>query len=261
MQTKIGAFCDKILEAGWLLAIVAVPSFFNIYSSRVYEPDKLTFLRSLAVFMLAAWLIRLIEQEGGERRDLKSWIKDTPLVLPTLLLAFVYLLTTFTSIVPRVSWAGSYQRLQGTYTTFSYLVIFAMMLQTLRTRVQIERLITAAILTSVPISFYGILQHYGLDPLPWIGNVQSRVASNMGNAIFVSAYLIMIAPLTWARAFDAFAALLLEEEGSTVDVIRGAVYVFVAALQAITIYWSRSRGPLLGFVAGGLFFLLASSCR
>ncbi|OQY24985.1 MAG: hypothetical protein B6I34_03010 [Anaerolineaceae bacterium 4572_32.1] len=130
------------------------------------------------------------------------------------------------------------------------------MLQTLRTRVQIERLITAAILTSVPISFYGILQHYGLDPLPWIGNVQARVASNMGNAIFVSAYLIMIAPLTWARAFDAFAALLLEEEGSTVDVIRGAVYVFVAALQAITIYWSRSRGPLLGFVAGALFFLL-----
>lgn len=265
MQTKIGALCDKILEAGWLVALIAVPAFFNIYSNRVYEPDKLTFLRSVAVFMVAVWLIRLIEQGGArssgnsggvERFDVGALIKNTPLVLPVLLLVIVYILTTITSVVPRTSLWGSYQRLQGTYTTLSYIVIFAMMLQTLRTRAQIDRLITMAILVSVPISFYGILQHYGLDPLPWIGNVQARVASNMGNAIFVSAYLIMIAPLTWARAFDAFAALLLEEEGSTADVIRGAVYIFVAALQFITIYWSRSRGPFLGYLAGLLFFLL-----
>jgi tetratricopeptide (TPR) repeat protein len=265
MRTKLGALCDKILEAGWLVAIMTVPVFFNIHSQRIYEPDKLTFLRSVAVFMIAVWLIRLIEQggaralrdEGGsEQFDVGALIKSTPLVLPTLLLVGVYLLTTITSIAPRVSFWGSYQRLQGTYTTLSYVVIFAIMLQTLRTRVQIDRLVTMAILTSVPISFYGILQHYGLDPLPWVGDVQARVASNMGNSIFLAAYLIMIAPLTWARAFDAFAALLLEEEGSTADVIRGAIYVFIAALQVIAIYWTGSRGPQLGFMAGGLFFVL-----
>jgi tetratricopeptide (TPR) repeat protein len=264
MRTKIGVFCDRVLEVAWLLAIITVPTFFNIYSSRVYEPDKLTFLRSIAVLVIAFWLIRLIEQGerrpsesgGSERLDVGALIKDTPLALPTLLLVGVYILSTITSIVPGVSLWGSYQRLQGTYTTLSYIVIFAIMLQTLRTRAQIDRLVMMAILVSVPISFYGILQHYGLDPLPWVGDVTSRVASNMGNAIFVAAYLIMIAPLTWARAFDAFAALLLEEEGSTADVVRGAIYVFVAALQTIAIYWSGSRGPQLGFLAGGLFFLL-----
>lgn len=265
MHTKISALCDKILEAGWLVTLITVPVFFNIYSSRVYEPDKLTFLRSVAIFMIAVWLIRLIELGGvrssgggGEpgRFDAGALIKDTPLVLPTLLLVGIYLLTTITSVASRTSLWGSYQRLQGTYTTLSYIVIFAIMLQTLHSRAQIDRLVTLAILVSVPVSFYGILQHYNLDPLPWVGNVQARVASNMGNSIFVSAYLIMIAPLTWARAFDAFAALLLEEEGSTADVIRGAVYVFIAALQVITIYWSGSRGPQLGLVAGGLFFLL-----
>lgn len=265
MRTKLGALCDKILEAGWLAAIITVPTFFNIHSSRIYEPDKLTFLRSVAVFMAAIWLIRLVEQggarvprgrDGSEQLDVGALIKSTPLVLPTLLLVGVYLLTTITSVVPRVSLWGSYQRLQGTYTTLSYIVVFAIMLQTLRTRAQIDRLVTVAILTSVPISFYGILQHYGLDPLPWVGDVQARVASNMGNSIFVAAYLIMIAPLTWARAFDAFAALLLEEEGSAADVIRGAIYVFIAALQVITIFWTASRGPQLGFMAGGLFFVL-----
>jgi tetratricopeptide (TPR) repeat protein/O-antigen ligase len=265
MQTKIGALCDKILEAGWLVAIVAVPTFFNILSGRIFEPDKLTLLRSVAVLMVAVWLIRLIEQSGagspaedsGSRQSsLGAQIKSTPLVLPTLLLVGVYLLTTIISVSPRASLWGSYQRLQGTYTTFSYIVIFAIMLQTLRTRAQIDRLVTTAILTSVPVSFYAILQHYGLDPLPWLGNVQARVASNMGNSIFVAAYLIMVAPLTWTRAFDAFAALLLEEEGSTADVVRGAIYVFVAFLQLITIFWTGSRGPQIGLFAGGLAFLL-----
>lgn len=265
MQTKIGALCDKILEAGWLVAIVAVPTFFNILSGRIFEPDKLTLLRSVAVLMIAVWLIRLIEQggvgsppgDGGPAQSgLGALIKDTPLVLPTLLLVGVYLLTTIISVSPRASLWGSYQRLQGTYTTLSYIVVFAIMLQTLRTRAQIDRLVTTAILTSVPVSFYAILQHYGLDPLPWIGNVQARVASNMGNSIFVAAYLIMVAPLTWARAFDAFAALLLEEEGSTADVVRGAIYVFVAFLQLITIFWTGSRGPQIGLFAGGLAFLL-----
>ena len=43
----------------------------------------------------------------------------------------------------------------------------------------------AVILTSLPIAIYGILQRSGLDPLPWGGDVQRRVAANMGNAIFV----------------------------------------------------------------------------
>ncbi len=265
MQTKIGALCDKILEAAWLVAIVAVPVFFNIHSGRIFEPDKLTFLRSVAVLMVAVWLIRLIEQGGvtwpgsdgaSQAGGLGALIKNTPLVLPTLLLVGVYLLATATSIVPRVSLWGSYQRLQGTYTTLSYIVIFAIMLQTLRSRAQIDRLVTTIILTSVPVSFYAILQHYDLDPLPWIGNVQARVAANMGNSIFLAAYLIMVAPLTWARAFDAFAALLLEEEGSTADIVRGAIYVFVAFLQGLAIYWTSSRGPLIGLFAGGLAFLL-----
>jgi len=81
MQTKIGVLCDKILEAGWLIALMTVPAFFNIYSSRVYEPDKLTFLRSVAVFMIAVWLIRLIEQGGarspgsGSGSDGWTWVR------------------------------------------------------------------------------------------------------------------------------------------------------------------------------------------
>ena len=50
-STKLSAFCDKVLEIGWLLSLIITPLFFNVYSSRVFEPDKLTTLRSVALIM------------------------------------------------------------------------------------------------------------------------------------------------------------------------------------------------------------------
>ena len=50
---------------------------------------------------------------------------------------------------------------------------------------------------------YGLLQHHGMDPLPWQGDVTTRIASTMGNPIFVGAYLIMVIPLTLGRLLEA----------------------------------------------------------
>lgn len=92
--------------------------------------------------------------------------------------------------------------MQGTYTTLSYIVIFFLILHALRNRRQLHRLITVMLLTSLPISLYGLRQHYGLDPLAWtnVGDrVTVRAISTMGNPIFVAAYLIMIVPVAVRR--------------------------------------------------------------
>jgi tetratricopeptide (TPR) repeat protein/O-antigen ligase len=258
----VSVFCDRVIEAGWLAAVAVVPTFFNVYSSRVFEPDKITLLRSIAVLMSVAWLIKMIERGFRARLSTESgldgWrsILDVPLALPTLALVAVYLLSTIASVVPRTSLLGSYQRLQGTYTSLSYVLVFFMMLQGIRSRKQVERFVTTIILTSVPIALYGILQHYGLDPLPWGGDVRTRVAANMGNAIFIAAYLIMVLPLTLYRTVESFTAILSSEESRPVDVLLGAAYVFILALQAICIFFSQSRGPWLGLIGGLFFFFL-----
>lgn len=257
MPTRLGRYCEAVIEAGWLGAIILVPLFFNVYSARVFEPDKLTLLRSLALVMIVAWLVKIIDSGGwrswGER-DEPIW--RFPLVLPVGILAAVYAITTLTSITPRVSLVGSYQRLQGTYTTLSYLVVFGMMLMHLRSKAQVDRLVTTAIITSVPISLYGLMQKYGLDPLPWGGDVTKRIASNMGNAIFISAYIIMVTPLTLSRVVESFTAILTENQLSWTDVIRASIYIFVAAIHVLVILFSQSRGPLLGFLAGTFTFVL-----
>ena len=137
MPSKLSTYCDRVIEAGWLAALVIVPLFFNVYSSRVFEPDKLSVLRSIALVMIGAWLIKSIERgslhdaetasDGGIAGAFQRWFR-TPLVVPTLLLSGVYVLTTITSVVPRISLWGSYQRFQGTYTTLAYLTVFFMMI-------------------------------------------------------------------------------------------------------------------------------------
>jgi tetratricopeptide (TPR) repeat protein len=261
MPTKLSKYCEGILEAAWLSAILAIPAFFNVYSSRIFEPDKLTLLRSLAILILVAWIIKLLES-GRIRWDrLESrgsavkTILRLPLIAPVLALAIVYIISTIFSVTPRTSFWGSYQRLQGLYTTFSYLVVFFAMIGNLRRRAQVERLITVAILTSLPISLYGILQRYKIDPVPWGGDVSNRIAANLGNSIFVAAFLIMVLPLTIGRIVDAFRSILFETRGVLQNTIRATIYVFIMALQLIAIFFSGSRGPWLGMFAG-IFFLL-----
>ncbi|MEI7772965.1 MAG: hypothetical protein WCI67_23445, partial [Chloroflexales bacterium] len=121
------------------------------------------------------------------------------LALPALVYALIFLITTATSVVPATSFWGSYQRLQGTYTNLSYILLFVLMIVTLRTRAQVERIITITIISGVTAAGYGVLQHFTIDPLPWQGDVIARVASTLGNSIFVAAFLIMVTPLAIYR--------------------------------------------------------------
>ena len=253
-STKLSLFCDRALEIGWLLAVIITPLFFNVYSSRVFEPDKLTTLRTIALVMAVLWIVKYIEERssGGYKVEI-SW--RTPLVLPTLLMVVVYLLSTALSVTPMVSLMGSYQRLQGTYTTLAYVVVFLVILQGMRTREQLERLITVVILNSLPISLYGLVQRNKLDPLPWGGDVTRRVASNMGNAIFVAAYLIMAVPPTLTRIIQAFQSILTDEEADATDIPRAATYIFILLVQLIAIFYTQSRGPLMGLLFGLGFWI------
>jgi len=251
-QTTIAAWCERIIEGGWLLALVFIPSYFNLLSSRHFEPDKATSLRAIVLIMAAAGLIRALELTGRRRFGARAadagfgtrlWLRlrAIPLALPTLLYALVFVITTFTSVVPSTSFWGSYQRLQGTYTNLSYMGLATLIVLTLRRREQLERLITVAILGSLPAIGYGLVQHNQIDPLPWKGDVVSRVASTMGNSIFVAAYLIMIVPFALYRAIGAFhTAQHAAEPGERTDLGWGVAYALIV-LGSLAILFSTVK--------------------
>ena len=262
MRTRLGVFCDRLIEAGWLAAVIVAPLVFNVYSESVYEVNKVCILRSIALVMSLAWAVRTVEEQRGKPLSgigLTQQVKDfllRPLVLPALLLIGVYVLTTLTSIWPYVSLWGSYDRRQGTYTTLAYIAIFFLILQTLRTQEQRERLVTFTVLASLPVSLHAFIQHYELAPGPWGGAFGERVASSLGNPIFAAAYLIMVVPLTIRQAVKSFSALIEGRKSLLSRLIPVVFYPFVLVIQLLSIVFTQSRGPFLGLLGGLFFFFL-----
>jgi len=280
LRTKLDQWCESIIEAGWLAALVVAPIFFNVFSSRVFEPDKISLVRSIALVMVLAWLIKIAnggalwlpayqdpatntaEGEGKDRPFRWQTVWRQPFFLPVLLLLLAYLLSTSFSVARFVSWFGSYQRLQGTYSFLSYVLIAMLTAAHLRRPDQLRRLQHAIILTSLPISIYGVIQHYDIDPLPWGGDVTIRIAANAGNAIFLAAYLIMAFFFTLERVYNSF-ALLLNDHSREVEskqdlpiALAGGAYLFILMVQALAIFWTQSRGPWLGLFLGFYLFIL-----
>ncbi len=260
MSTKLKLWGISFLESGWLAALIVAPLFFNVYSSRVFEPDKISMVRSIALSMVAVailvWLEGWFGGESGRREREEPWWSrawHTPLVPPALLILAAYLLSTLFSVTPRISIWGSYQRLQGTYSFLSYMIMFAAVLLFLRRRQQMERILWTITVTSLPIALYGVVQHHRLDSLPWGGDVVTRVAANAGNAIFLAAYLIMAFFVTLALLVRSVSKLM-SDDSSMIESIRAGVLLFILAVQSLAIIYTKSRGPWLGWMGGIYLF-------
>ena len=177
-KTKLDHWCEAVIEAGWLAALVVAPMFFNVFSSRVFEPDKISLVRSIALMMLLAWVIKIanggyfwLPAHGADNSSsdqasapqLRN-VWRNPFALPVILLILAYLISTMFSLATFVSWFGSYQRLQGTYSFLSYVIIAILTAAHLRRPEQLRRLQHTIIITSLPIAIYGVIQHYDHDP-------------------------------------------------------------------------------------------------
>lgn len=279
-KTKLDAWLNGVLEAGWLAALILAPLFFNVFSSRVFEPDKISLIRSIALIMILAWLVKLANggppwlpafrpgntpEAAAEEQASPPLIKRMgrmPLLIPILILVAAYLISTSLGVARFVSWWGSYQRLQGTYTFLSYVTIALLAMGHLRHPDQIRRMQHTIVITSLPIAIYGVIQHLQVDPLPWGGDTTTRVASNAGNAIFLAAYLIMAFFFTLERVYSSFAYLLGYKPPSHAEsqdiptALAGGAYLFVLMVQLLTIFWTQSRGPWLGLFFGLYLFVL-----
>jgi tetratricopeptide (TPR) repeat protein/O-antigen ligase len=260
MPTRLAGYLDRLLEASWLMVAIVVPLFFDVFSSRVFEPDKLTAFRGIMVFALAVWLLRELELPGAPGSLPRRWLegfKANPLAVPVAILAFSYVVATIFSVQPSVSIFGSYQRLQGTLNNVLYFALFFLVAAGLRNWGRVDRLISTFIVVSVPVSLYGMAQRLGLDPLPWGGDVQSRVAGPAGNPIFLGAYLILVIPFIVVRLVDVASKLRAgARDRRTIALAAG--YGFALLVNLICLYWTGSRGPWMGFAASivvMIFFL------
>jgi hypothetical protein len=250
------------MEASWLLALISVPLFFNPDAFRIFETNKIALFRSIVWVALTAWGIKGISL--GVRppafSDFKHSLKQVfqiPLAFPVAALALVFLISTLFSISPLTSLQGSFNRAEGALTLLSYLFFFFLIAANLRRREQLERVVAVLAAVSFGVDLYAILQHFGLDPLIWQLEVTSRAISTIGQFIFAAAFLSMAFFVILGRAILAFQSFLAGGVSRSTHLLRVVLYGLVSVLNLVAIWYTVSRGPLIGLFFGlGLFALL-----
>ncbi|MBI4834311.1 MAG: O-antigen ligase family protein [Planctomycetes bacterium] len=251
MNTRLGNFCNKVIETGCLLSLIIIPLLFNPYAEqpgRTFEGSRVFILRSITLVMILAWVVQKLET-GNWKSGIKSWKNHHPLAILTAILATFYFINSFISPYFPVTLKGFYLRDEGFYTFFSYIIIFFLIIQTTKKQQQLDLLITGLVLSSIPITFYGILQHFGIDPI-WKDKISDRVTGTFGGPIFMGAYLIMVIPLVLSRLIENIRRIPLN-----------ICYGVILLLQLSALYFTKSRGPAVGFVAAITLFILIITAR
>jgi O-antigen ligase/tetratricopeptide (TPR) repeat protein len=190
-----------VVEATCLVAVVTLPLYFFLLSPLGPETDKAVMLIVLALIAAGAWLAgeidRLVHHEPRH--------PPNPLIWSGVAVFVVYAVATALSVHPSVSLFGTIARHQGLLTHAGYTVFFICVATRIRRREQVRRLLTVLIFASLPAVLYGIMQQFGVDPAPTVGDistVQWPVRSSFGQHIFFAAYLVLVIPLTGARLLD-----------------------------------------------------------
>jgi tetratricopeptide (TPR) repeat protein len=255
MLSKLQIYCEAIMEASWLAALMAIPLFFNISSTQIFEPDKVFLLRFLAILSGVAYLTKWLAARPGQQKAAAGDVSPGsllrhPLVLLILAFTATYTLSSVFSITPAASWLGSYRRAQGAATFYCYVILFLVILVGLRSPAQLKRLQHAYILTSLPVAGYGILQHFGADSLPWSNPMQGRSSGSMGNPIFLGAFLMMVIPLTFSRLVTAI-RMLRADANRKPGFVLACTSGIVLLLQGLALLYTQSRGPVIGLAVSG----------
>ncbi len=267
-RSKLDQLCSRIIEAGWLASAIVAPVFFNIHSVCIFEPDKHSLVRSIAVVMATAWLIGLVERKGRGIPLSRMSLRD-PVALSVLSLVAVTILATLTSISPGVSFFGSCKRMGGAYSTLGFIVIFALILLEMRTREQTRRLVMTIIPASVPVCLHAILQKTGMEPLAWDGDAILGTPSAMGNPIFLAAYRPMVSLLTWGKLAVEF--IEMRRHARKIPVILHGLIALVqyghslSPISKVAKTATTFRAPqiqtVIGFPMLGLITVLREKCR
>ncbi len=284
---KIIKYCDAVIESAWLMALIVTPLFFMIEAFRVSEPIKIYVFQSITWVGTTAWIIKglwfltsgnlksIFANKINYRELLLKPFHNRPILVIVAGLVFGYILSTVFSISPLASLTGTYTRLDGLITLFTYLIFFLLILFNLNSREQAERIILVLAAVCFFIDGYAILQHFKLDPYSWPKfEANSRIVSTFGHPIFAAAFLGIATFLILPRAFFSVQSFFQFTDGSHLPgnndkpklrtgkdfrigmAAQPILYILICLLNLAAIWFTVSRGPLLGLIFASACFLV-----
>ncbi|KAF0208870.1 MAG: O-antigen ligase family protein [Actinomycetota bacterium] len=193
-----------------------------------FDIVKVFLQRAIMLVAVGAWAGGILLKGGRIRFTKIEW----------LVLAFFgwLVLTSVLSIHPATAVFGKYRRFEGLISFVNYMAVFFMALQVVDRPSRIRSLARTLAISGALVSFYGLLQFFGVDPAKWgaLPFELNRAFSTFGNPDLLGGYLIF--PL--AVSFS----LALSEE----DLAGRIAYWFVFLITAFCWLIAYVRGAWIG---------------
>ncbi|MCL5676080.1 MAG: O-antigen ligase family protein [Patescibacteria group bacterium] len=201
MPTTISKVCDKIILVSFYLLFIIVPLILTPVNYELFEYNKMMTVYALTVVISAAWLIKSISLGGFK-------IRRTPFDWALILFLISQIFSTVFSLDTHISFWGYYSRFHGgLLSTISYTVLFYALVSNLSNPSaslgtglsnlgNLKKFLGVILAAGILVSFYGILEHFGIDKNLWVQDVENRVFSTLGQPNWLAAYLAVLIPIT-----------------------------------------------------------------
>lgn len=233
--SEIAIFCDKAIEYLLYSVVFFVPILFCPLTYSSFELPKITFIRLLTLVMILFVVLKVIFTK-------EIAIKKTIIDIPVLFFLFSVFLSTIFSTNKLNSIFGYYGFFEGLFTALNYILIYFIFTRTIKTKKQINTVVSLIISSGVIVATYGLFQYFGFEIVAsWKETTAQRIISSLGSPMLLGSFLCVIIPFVVFRIFtrDGYIKILYFILFSVVfscmllTFTRGAYLAFVLSMFVI----------------------------
>lgn len=222
---------------GWVLkgGLLLTPFIVLIVTRALYFPfitgKNFTF-RILVEVLAALWVFAALRFPSFRPRT-------SALAWAVLIFMAVLGAATVFSISPYHSFWSNYERMEGYIGLLHLFLYFLILGSVFRGERDWKLFFNTSLAVSVVVALYSVLQLLGKLTIHQGG---TRVDATLGNATYLGVYLLMHLLLTVVLFFWTNSRALK------------AAYAAIFVLHTVILYYTASRGPILGFLIGLFIF-------
>ncbi|MEK9177342.1 MAG: O-antigen ligase family protein [Patescibacteria group bacterium] len=225
---------EKLLRQALIALLFLVPFIPLIVANPLFFPfitGKNFAFRVLVEFAFGLWILLALKDPSTRPRR-------SALFGALLLFIATLGISTFLGENPSKSFWSNFERMEGWISVLHWGAYFVVLTSVFTTERIWRAFWTTSIGVSVILGIYGLFQLGGFLPINQGG---VRVDATFGNATYLAVYML----------FSAFVTMLALTRWARGPMMK-AGYALALALQLIMIYYTATRGTILGLV-GGLF--------
>lgn len=229
---------NKILRYILLVGIFSVTFVPLFVASSMYFPfitGKNFAFRIVIEIMFGLWLILIYRDKAS--RPKRSWL----LISLTIYLLMQTLATIFGQSPARSFWSN-FERMEGLLAYIHSYLFFVIAVSVMRGGEIWRWLLNTTVVVSMMTSLYGLSQLMGAAD---IHQGSTRLDATLGNAAYLATYLL----------FHIFILAYLFFTTPAKNKILRWVYGILALFELVILYFTATRGAILGLI-GGVFLLL-----